>query len=85
MGAVGQFEKRVFALVTGSDAARRVEHFTSGAQSVEEQLGRRQRVGNRQFDATHDRAKWMHFRTRLLQTFLMEGGEGAWNMGENLL
>ena len=80
MRAVGQFQESVSALVGGGEAGGGVYDFTSGADGVQEKLGRGQSVRNRQFDATHDLTEWMDFRTSLLQTFLRgreEGGKGG--------
>ena len=66
MRAVGQFQESVSALVGGSEAGGGVDDLASSADGVEEKLGRGQSVRNRQFDATHDLAERMDFRTSLL-------------------
>ena len=72
MSAVGEFEKRVLALVRLRDGGSGVEDVTSGAQGAEEEFRGRESVRNCQFDASHDLTEGMHFGSSLLQTFLPE-------------
>lgn len=75
MRAVCELQERVLAFVSGRYGGSGVEDVTSGAESVEKQFRRRQRVRNRQFDTSHDLPEWVDFGSSLLETFLVIVGE----------